>query len=417
MPEPLITGLDIGSSAIRAVVGKRVSSGEQTSVQLLAAVESPAEGIHRGAITSIEDAVTSISRCLEQAERIVGAPLERVWVGISGSHVLATTSRGVVGVSRPDGEIREEDVERAIEAARAIATPSNYEILHVIPKLFIVDGQTHVKDPIGMNGIRLEVEAEIIQGLSSQVKNLTKCVYRTGVEIEDLVYSILATSDVVATPRQKELGVVVVNVGSTTTAMAVFEEGTILDTAVLPIGSEHITADIAIGLRTSLDVAERVKLIHGTALPESVAKKEELNLADLGGPEPEMVSRKYVAEIIEARVEEILDKIDRELRSISRSGLLPAGVLFTGGGSKLVGFLDVAKRKLRLPAMHGGPLNISSVGEFGNDLSFTTAIGLVRWGSDASAPPGTHLGRLAARLRGVEYAAKSVRRWISSLLP
>ncbi|HLC90121.1 MAG TPA: cell division protein FtsA, partial [Patescibacteria group bacterium] len=226
MPEKdLIAGLDVGSTMIRLAVGQLAAGAEK--IHIIGSAEVPAEGISKGIISSLEDAVSSVSACLEKAERMIGVPIQNVWVGISGAHIISQESRGVVAVARADGEISEDDVERSIEAARTVATPPNYEILHVIPKSFTVDGQPGIKDPLGMTGVRIEVETQIIQGLSSQIKNLTKAVYRTGLNIEDLVLSILATSEAVLTSRQKELGVAVVNIGGSTTSLAVFEEGDI----------------------------------------------------------------------------------------------------------------------------------------------------------------------------------------------
>ena len=329
----LITGLDIGSTAIRLAVGQIV--GEAEKIHIIGSAEVPAEGISKGIISSIEDAVSSISACLEKAERMVGSPIESAWVGISGSHIISQESRGVVAVARSDGEISEDDIERAIEAARTVATPPNYEILHVIPKSFTVDGQIGIKDPLGMTGVRLEVDTQIIQGLSSQIKNLTKAVYRPGVNIEDLVLSILATAEAVLTNRQKELGVAVINLGGSTTSLAVFEEGDVLHTAVLPIGSDHITSDIAIGLRISIDLAEKIKLEYGQATTAGTGKRDEVDIGELAGGESNFVSKKYITEISAARVEEIFDKIDVELKKIDKSGKLPAGIVLTGGGAKL----------------------------------------------------------------------------------
>ncbi|MCX6779534.1 MAG: cell division protein FtsA [Candidatus Magasanikbacteria bacterium] len=378
--EEIIVGLDVGSTAVRLAVGQLVPVGDKKELHIIGAAEAPSEGVHRGVVTSIEDTVSSISACIEKAEHMTGIPIERAWVGISGSHIISEESRGVIAVSKADGEISEEEVERAIEAARTVATPLNYEILHVIPKSYTVDGQVGIKDPIGMTGVRLEVDTQIIQGLSSQIKNLTKAVYRTGLEINDLVLSILANAEAVVTDRQKDLGVAVVNLGGATTSIVVFEEGDILDTAVLPIGSEHISADLAIGLRTSIDAAEKLKLEFGTAVSKDISKKDEIDLFDLGANEHEIVSLKFASEIIEARVEEIMDKVEALFKKIGRSGTLPAGVIFTGGGAKLNGLIEVAKRKLRLPATLGYPLNTTSVTDKVNDLAFTTAIGLVKWG-------------------------------------
>lgn len=379
----LIAGLDIGSSMVRMAAGHFVAETADGGVelQIIGATEVPAEGMHKGMISNIEDVVSSISACLEKMERIAGVPIERVWLGASGMHIVSQTSKGVVAVSRADNEITRDDVVRATEAARAISAPLNYEVLHVLPKSFNVDGQVGIKDPVHMTGIRLEVDTQIILGLSSQVKNLTKSVYRSGLDIEDVVLSILATSEAVLTPKQKELGVAVVNMGSSTTSIAIFEEGNLIHTAILPIGSSHITNDVAIGLRTLIDIAEKVKVQYGSCVPETVSKKDEIDLYDLGSPTHDIVKRHYLAEIIQARAEEILSKIDEELRKVQRSGLLPAGVVFTGAGANLPGLIESAKKILRLPAVLGFSLEILSLTEKVNDLGFSTAIGLVKWGS------------------------------------
>ncbi len=350
-------------------------------LQVLGAIEVPSIGMHRGIITSIEDVVSSISAGIEQIERVVGLPVAHVVLGISGSHIVSQTSKGVIAVSKPDSEISEEDVQRAIDASRMIASPLNYEVLHVLPKLFSIDGQQGIKDPVGMTGVRLEVDTQIILGSSAQIKNLTKAVYRAGLEAEEIVLSILASAESVLTHRQKELGVAVVNIGSSTTSLAVFEEGDVLHTAVIPIGSEHITNDIAIGLRTSIDVAEKVKIFFADCYAESVSKREEFDLSEAGSPSQEMVKKHYLFEIVQARTEEILRKINHELHAIKRIGLLPAGVVFTGGGAKLSGLLDCAKKTLKLPATIGYPLQIMSITDKVNDAVFSNAVGLVKWGS------------------------------------
>lgn len=415
--EEYIAGLDIGSTAVRMAVGQYMV-GERAGVHIVGVAETPSEGISKGVITSLEDAVSSVSGCLEQTERITGIPIRRVWVGISGSHILSQDSKGVVGVSRTDGEIREEDVMRAIEAARMVATPPNYEILHVLPRTFTVDGQGGVKDPVGMTGIRLEVDTQIVQGLSSQMKNLTKCVFRAGLEIDDVVYGALASALAVTTPRQKELGVLVVNIGGATTSLAVFEEGDVLHASVLPIGSQHITSDIAIGLRTSMDVAERVKIEYGSCRPAEFARGDQIDIASLGADVSELVGRRYVADIIEARVEEIFVRIERELKKIARDGMLPAGIIFTGGGAKLSGLVEFAKKKLRLPASLGYPIGVQSVIEKSSEAGCSTAVGLVLWGAEVrgrEAPRGW--GRNFATTAPAIKAADNVRRWFKSLLP
>lgn len=412
----LIVGLDIGSTAVRMAVGQLVESGERNGkeLQILAASEVSSEGMHRGIISSIEDVVSSISACLERTEKMVGVPVESVWLGVSGIHVMSQQSKGVVAVSKADSDISEEDVRRAVEAARTIATPLNYEVLHVLPKSFGVDGQGGIKDPVGMTGIRLDVDAQIILGSSSQIKNLTKAVYRAGLDIEDLVLSTIATAEAVLTNRQKDLGTVLINFGGSTTSLAIYEEGDLLRNTVLPIGSEHITNDLAIGLRTSIDVAERVKIKYGDCSFESSNKKDEIDLFELGADTHEMVKRKYISEIIGARVEEIFYKIDQELKNVSRSGLLPAGVVFTGGGAKLPGLVELAKNHLRLPAILGYPLNISSVTDKINDLGFDTVVGLVKWGSMMSK--GAFVSSHSSNSK-VHAFTGQMKKWIKTLIP
>lgn len=411
----MITGLDIGSTTIRIVVGQ--INPQDKKIHIQGAAENPAEGISKGVVTSIEDAVSSISGVLEKVERMTGMPVEHAYVGINGSHVTSQDSHGVIAVSKADGEIKEDDVERVIEAAQAIATPPNYEILHVIPRSFTVDNQPGIKDPVGMTGIRLEVDAQIIQGLSSQIKNLTKCVYRTGVDIDDLVLGVLATSEAALSKRQKDLGVVLVNLGGATTSVLVFEEGDVLHTAILPIGSGHITNDIAIGLRISIDLAEKIKIEYGSALPEEINKREEINLADIDSKEEGMVSRRHIAEIIEARCEEIFKMVDKELQKIDRSGLLPAGVVLTGGGVKLPGVIEVAKKEFRLPASLGYPLDLGSTAvDKANDLNFSTAVGLIYWGKSLGGLKGG--GKISLpKFSSMTEATSKMKKWFKSLIP
>lgn len=413
MKERFITGLDIGTSYIRVVTGQ--FNPQDDNFYVIGCGEAPSGGISKGVIVSIEDAVSAITSCLEQSERMIGSPIERVFVGISGAQIITQESKGVVTVSRANGEIREDDVDRALQAAQAVATPPNYEILHVIPKSFTIDNQTGIKDPLGMTGIRLEVSTQIILGLSSQIKNLTKAVYRTGVEIDDLVLSILANAESVLTKRQKELGVALINIGEASTSVAVFEEGDLLNTFVIPLGSNHLTADIAIGLRTSLDVAESIKLEYGQAVSDVVNKKDEINLGDFSDSESESVSLKYVSEIIEARVEEIFDMVDKELIKLDRSGLLPAGVVLTGGGAQLPGIIEVAKKRFRLPASLGLPLNINTAIDKINNLSFTTAIGLAYWGASTVSHTPAKIFALPS-IKSLSELISKIQKWLKNLI-
>lgn len=379
----IITGLDIGSNSVRVAVGQfsGMRDSENPTLQVIAAVEVPSEGVQKGQIVSIEDTVSSVSNALEQVEKIIGLPVEHVWVGVSGTQIIAQESKGVIAISRTDGEISEDDIERSVDAAKAVATPLNYDILHVLPRSFAVDGQTGIKDPVGMTGIRLEVDTKIIHSVSSHIKNLTKVVYRAGIDVDDFVLSILAAGDVVTSNRQKELGCVVINIGGPTTSIVVYEDGDVLHSSVIPIGSAHITNDLALGLKTSIDIAERVKVEYGQCVSKGINKKETIDLKDFGAQKSDVVTRYYINQIIEARVSEILEKVDDELASIERSGMLPAGAIFIGGGSKIEGVVDVAKEVLSLPAQLGYPLGLDSISNKVNDIAFTSAIGMVKWGS------------------------------------
>ncbi len=385
MKEHLIAGMDIGSSAIRLAVGQvAVGADKRQSLSIIGAVEVPSQGISRGSVGSLEEAVSSISACLEQADRQIGLPVSEAYVGVGGNFIQVQCAKGVIGVSRPEGEIRDEDVRRVLESARSVINPANFEVLHMLPRHFSVDGQQGVRDPVGMQGIRLEVDAQIVQGQSTHVRNLTKAVFRTGMEIQELVFAPLATVQAVTTSRQREVGVVVINIGGATTSVAVYEEGDLMHAVVLPLGADHITSDIAIGLRISLDVAEQIKRTVISAVAHEVSKQESIDLHEFGAEQSEMVSPRFVSDIAQARVEELFEKVEKELKRINRSGMLPAGAVLTGGGVKLHGVVDIAKQTLRLPAMISAAQQVSTpLHEVAQDPAFSTAVGLVLWGFDA----------------------------------
>ncbi len=406
--EEVISGLDIGSSKIRCVVGKKVE--EEDKPHIIGIGESSCSGIRRGQVVDVEEAVSSISASLEQAERTSGVPIEHAYVNIGGSHITSVKSKGVIAVSRADSEIADDDVARVIDAAQAISIPANMEILHVIPRNFIVDGSGGIKDPLGMTGVRLEVEANILQGTSSFIKNLTKCVARVGIDIDELVVSPLACATSSLTKRQKELGVMLLDIGAGTSGLVVFEEGDLLHLTVLPIGSEYITNDLAIGLRCSVDTAEKVKLEYGQANAKEVDKKEELDLSKIQSQEEGTVSLRQVAEIIEARLSEVFSLADKELKSIDRSGKLPCGVVLTGGGAKLPGIVDLAKKELRLPAQVGFPLELPTSLEKVDDPAFSTVIGLLIWGA-------THEEKRRVSGLPLGKGVRQVKKWFKHFLP
>lgn len=405
-----LTGIDVGSSTVRVAVAQVDSDRQAPTVLGIGTVRM--EGMQKGVVTDVEDAVRSLSAALDMAERVAGVPVERGYVSINGSHISSQNSRGVIAVSRADGEITVEDVSRVINAAQAVSLSNNREILHVLPQNFVVDGHEHIHDPVGMTGVRLEVETHIVEGSTPFIKNITKVVNQAGVHIEDFVFSPLAAAKAVLDKRQRELGVVLVDLGAGTSSMVVYEENVLLHTAVLPLGFSHITNDIAIGLRTSIEVAEEIKRKYGTALIDTVKNSEAITVE--GEEEQESVSRKEVANIISARLDEIFSFVDRELKQIGRSGLLPAGVLFTGGGAHLPGVVETAKKKLRLPARIGKLQIFEGVTEQASDPSYGVVLGLILWALEQEVVSAR---RVALRVPDVRATVSKLRGWFRAFLP
>jgi len=413
--EHYIVGVDVGTASVRVVQAK--VDQEQGSFNVIGASEVASTGLRRGVIVDIEEAVSSISSALEKVERMTGVPVAKANVSVSGSHITSLASHGVIAVSRADGEISESDIIRCVDASQAISIPQNKEVIHVFPKTFSLDGQTGIKDPLGMTGIRLEVDTIIIQAGMPFVRNLTRAVLQAGLEVEDLVLAPAAAAEAVLTKRQKDLGVCLLDLGAGTTSLAVYEEGDLLHTAILPIGQSHITNDIAIGLRCLIETAEKVKLQYGHSSPKAVDRTEEIDLSKFDSTEDQSTTRQYVVEIIEARLEEIFNMVNNELKKISRDGKLPSGIVLTGGGSKLPGVVEFSKKHLRLPSTVGVPQNASAIIDRVNDPSFATAVGLVMWGGKYSAGgSGAQLGSMVKNLLSNQGVAK-VRKWLKSFLP
>lgn len=372
----VIAGLDVGSSKITTCVGQY----QDGIVDIIGLGLSPSNGTRKGLVVDIEETISSISASLEEAEHMCGAPITSAVVGINGSHIQSEASKGVVAISRADGEISENDMERVIQAARVLPNSPNREILQIIPRSFVVDGAEGVYDPIGMSGIRLEANTVVISASSTAIKSLTRCVFQAGIDIQEIVYSPLACAKILLTKKQLELGVALVDIGAQTTTVTVFEEGDVMHTIAVPLGSNNITNDIAIGLRTSIDVAEEIKIKHGAARAEQYHDKDTLDLNKINDLESGTINLRYVAEIIEARLNEILLMIRDELRNIGRDGMLPAGVVLTGGGCQINGLTELVKDTLRLPAIIGQPLEpLSGMVDKLNDPIYATSVGLMMW--------------------------------------
>lgn len=401
----LLVGLDIGTAKIALCVGSVTEEG----LHIVGLSAVPHSGLRKGVITDPEETVSAISHALEEVERMAGTTINHAFVSINGAHVEAEQAKGVVAVSRPSGEIDHTDVERVMEAARSATLPQNRELLHIFPQRFVIDGKEEVRDPVGMNGIRLELDALLISSSAAAIRNIVKVVNQAGLDIDGLVFGPLAAAKAITTKKQRETGVILIDFGSGSTNITVYEEGQLLDAACLPIGSMHITNDIAIGLRTNLDVAEMIKNKYGTCQPDKVREGEMINLNNLDPAETEKVSRKHVAEIIEARVMEIFQLVKEQLQNIGKDGLLPAGVVFTGGGSELEGLTELARQHLRLPAAVGYPVApMSGIIDKIDSPLYATSVGLVLWAMEEtgtqSAPWRMEFGKFGGvidRFRGI----------------
>jgi cell division protein FtsA len=399
--EETYIGLDIGSTKVTCIVGLQEDGGGTPSV--IGVGVAPTNGMRKGIVVDIEETVTSITAAVDEAERISGIGIDRATISIDGGHVSSMNSKGVIAVGRADQEITVEDLRRAEEAATAVQLPPNREILQVFPRSYTVDGQTNIKDPVGMHGVRLEVESHIITGATPAIKNLNRSIYQAGIDIEGQVLVPLAAARAVLTKRQKELGVAVIDIGGGTTGLAVYEEGDVLYSSILPIGAGHITNDLAIGLRTNIDVAEKIKLKYVKAHPGKVNVNEKIRIEELEGDDM-LVSRRELNRIAGARLEEIFQMVRDELQKVGKDVMLPAGVVLTGGGAKLDGIEEFAKQALQLPVIIGKPEGLSGIVDKIHDPAFAAPVGLMlenmAHAGTASRPP-QKFGQILDRIKGV----------------
>lgn len=386
MREKTVAGLDVGSSKVAVVVGHRAEG--ETHPNVIGVGIAQSEGLRKGIVTDVEETIKAISQAVEEAERMAGVPLENVHISINGAHISSASGRGMISVPRHKGEITSDDVMRVVESAQAVSLPANREIIHVIPRSFIVDGQGGIKDPVGMSGVRLELDAHVVTGSTPFIRNLRKTLSEAGVNASSLVLSPLAASKAVLSKKQRELGVVLIDIGAGTTGMVVFEDGDVLHSAVSHMGVHNIVSDIAIGLRTSLEVAEGVLLEHGIASPLTVGDKETIDLQKFDRNEDSVVSRRELAEIIEARLMDILTFVREELRKINRDGSLPAGAVLVGGGANLPGIVEVAKSNLGLSALIGYPQELRGMVDRLDNPRYSGAVGLMLWGMEEEEEGG-----------------------------
>jgi len=371
----VLVGIDIGTTKTTAIVGEVTDTG----IDVIGIGTSPAKELRKGVVVNIESTVEAIKKAIEEAEHMSGCSINSAYVGISGSHIKGQNSLGIVAVK--GREVGEEDVQRAIEASKAIAIPVDREILHALPQNYIVDGQEGVRDPVGMSGVRLEAKVHVVTGAVASIQNIVKSVNRVGLDIEDLVLEQLAASEAVLSPDEKDLGVVLIDIGGSTTGIAVFSEGSIKHTAMLPVGGNYLTSDIATGLRTPFNEAEKIKLNYGCALTSMIPKEETIEVPSVGGREAREVSRQILGRIIEPRMEEILNMASKEIVRSGFEELLAAGVVLTGGTSLLPGINELAEHIFEMPVRSGIPSGVGGLSDVVTSPACATGVGLIIYGS------------------------------------
>jgi cell division protein FtsA len=374
----VVVGLDIGTSKVAALVGEVREDGQ---LAVIGFGESVSSGLRKGNIVDIDNTAKSIEEAVKKAEQMSGLSIANVYVGISGTSIASLNNRGVVAVAGSDKEISENDVERVIQAAKVISLPPDRKIIHVLPREFVVDGYDGITDPVGMAGSRLEVETHIVTGAATAIQNLLKSIHRAGLEVEELVLNPLASAEACLLPAERELGCVVVDLGAGTTDIAVFDQGGLWFTTILPMGGNYITSDLAVGLRIPLVQAEKIKKESGCVLTQLAAETDWIQIVGVSPRDIRRVTKKDIANIIEPRVQEIFFMVKDELRRSGYHGLLPGGVILTGGTSSLDGLQELASEILELPARVGTPEQIGGLVDIIKSPAYSTGVGILIYGA------------------------------------
>ena len=373
----LVVGLDIGTPKICAIVGEVNAEG---AIDIIGIGTHPSKGLRKGVVINIESTVASIKHAIQEAELMAGCEISHVYAGIAGGHIKGFNSHGIVAVK--EKEVTEADVNRVIDAARAIAIPLDREVIHILPQEFVIDQQDGIREPLGMSGVRLEAKVHIVTGAVTSAQNIVKCAQRCGLTVADIVLEQLASSEAVLSQDEKDLGVALIDIGGGTTDIAIWSEGSIVHTSVLAVGGDHITSDIAVGLRTPMDDAERIKQKYGCALSSLVEENETLEVPSVGGRKPRTLSRRILTEIIEPRVEEMFSLVLQEIQRTGFEDLLASGVVITGGATMLHGMGELAEDILGLPVRVGAPTGIGGLVDVVRSPMYATGVGLLLYGRD-----------------------------------
>ncbi len=377
--DEIIVGLDIGSGKVCTVVGEL---GEDDQIEIIGIGTARSLGIRKGVIIDLDQAIQSVKESIESAERMAGIRINSAFVSIAGSHITSVNSKGVIAISEESPEITENDIEKGIEAAKAGIVSSEKELIHTLSREFIVDGQSGISDPLGMSGARLECKVHIITGSITAVQNLVKCVEEAGLDIEEIIFGTLASSNAILSDAEKELGILLIDIGAGTTEIAIFVEGGLAYSAVLPVGGVQITNDLAVGLRTSIEEAEKIKISYGSAVENSASPEKLVEVSSINGKEKNNVSKKYLVEIIEPRVSEIFNFVGMEVRKSGCYNMIPGGIVITGGSSLLPGISKVAEQVLNLSSRLGRPHYEGELADMINDPSYSEAIGLLNFATE-----------------------------------
>lgn len=404
-----VVGLDIGTTKVCCIVGEIVDAGPSPIIDIVGIGTAPSVGLRKGVVVNIDATVDAISKAVEEAELMAGVQISTVYAGIAGGHIQSFNSTGIVAIK--DKEIRESDVRRVLDAAKAVPISGDREIIHVIPQEYIVDDQDGIRDPIGMSGVRLEAKVHIVSGASPAVQNVVKCANKAGLNVAELCLEPIASSEAVLIDDEKELGVLLIDIGGGTTDLAVYREGALVYTGVLAVGGNHITNDIAVGLRTPQQEAERIKLAYGSAMAALVKPDETIEVPGVGGRKSRVVSRRLLTEIIEPRLEEIFVLIQRELMKVGLHHSLSGGVVISGGTAELPGLVEMAEQVLEVPAKKGHPLGVGGLRDVVHAPRYATGVGLLKFGAR-----GLMKGRFQARENSVVNRVRgSMSSWIKDL--
>ncbi|MDH5444896.1 MAG: cell division protein FtsA [Gammaproteobacteria bacterium] len=371
----LIVGLDIGTSKVVAIVGEITADNE---VEIIGLGSHPSRGLKKGVVVNIESTVQSIQRAVEEAELMAGCQIHSVYAGIAGSHIRSLNSHGIVAIR--DKEVSSPDVDRVIDAARAVAIPADQKILHILPQEFVIDTQEGIREPIGMSGVRLEAKVHMVTGAVSAAQNIVKCVRRCGLEVDDIILEQLASSHSVLTDDEKELGVCLVDIGGGTTDLAVFTEGAIRHTAVIPIAGDQVTNDIAVALRTPTQHAEEIKIKYACALTQLASPDETIEVPSVGERPTRRLARQTLAEVVEPRYEELFTLVQTELRRSGFEDLCAAGIVLTGGSSKMEGAVELAEEIFHMPVRMGNPQYVTGLVDVVRNPIYSTGVGLLLFG-------------------------------------